>query len=172
DAAAGPHGQSVEDSQASASLRSPPSAPAPRAAHASLSPDALMGASQEAGALMSGVRGGVHQPREPSRPPAESAAMVEQVLRGATAATSSRKRAAEGGDDLVQSLCADQARVDEVIKLARTLWDSGALSVSARPLPLLKASLLFRLADRCHRHTLRDALQILWRRANLQRSWE
>eukprot|EP00931_Biecheleriopsis_adriatica_P057694 TRINITY_DN34246_c0_g1_i1.p1 TRINITY_DN34246_c0_g1~~TRINITY_DN34246_c0_g1_i1.p1 ORF type:complete len:730 (+),score=174.03 TRINITY_DN34246_c0_g1_i1:51-2240(+) len=112
----------------------------------------------------------VHQPREVSRSPAESRALVEQVLRGPSSQPNSARR--QNDSDFVKSLCADQARVDEIIKLATLLWDSGALQAHAKPLPLLKASLLARTAERCQRHALREAFQLLWKRSSLKRSVE
>mmetsp|Transcript_66962 Transcript_66962/g.157880 ORF Transcript_66962/g.157880 Transcript_66962/m.157880 type:complete len:439 (+) Transcript_66962:55-1371(+) len=73
--------------------------------------------------------------------------------------------------DVVHSLAEDQARVDEIIKLAALLWESGSL-VHVQPMALLKASLLVRMAERCQKHVLREAVQLLWRRCSLQRSVE
>eukprot|EP00927_Polykrikos_kofoidii_P082934 TRINITY_DN8370_c0_g1_i2.p1 TRINITY_DN8370_c0_g1~~TRINITY_DN8370_c0_g1_i2.p1 ORF type:complete len:1089 (+),score=232.27 TRINITY_DN8370_c0_g1_i2:43-3267(+) len=76
------------------------------------------------------------------------------------------------GHNMLRQICSDQARVDEIIKLARTLWDSGILVVNRRRPPLLKSSLLLRMADRCYRAALRDVVQLWWRRAAVQRSVE
>eukprot|EP00930_Biecheleria_cincta_P071606 TRINITY_DN59091_c0_g1_i1.p1 TRINITY_DN59091_c0_g1~~TRINITY_DN59091_c0_g1_i1.p1 ORF type:complete len:788 (-),score=172.90 TRINITY_DN59091_c0_g1_i1:85-2448(-) len=73
------------------------------------------------------------------------------------------------GDDFVRSLYADQKRVDEIIKLATILWDSGALVAHTRPLPLLRASLAFRTSERCLKHCLRDAFHSLWKRCIAKR---
>lgn len=78
-------------------------------------------------------------------------------------------------DDFVKSLCEDQARIDEVIKLAAILWDHASLAnmqSAALPTVLLKASLLARMAERCQRHVLKEALHLLWKRCTLKRSME
>lgn len=81
----------------------------------------------------------------------------------------------QSDDDFVKSLCEDQARIDEVIKLAAILWDNASLvnmQPAALPLVLLKASLLARMAERCQRHVMKEALHLLWKRCTLQRSME
>lgn len=78
-------------------------------------------------------------------------------------------------DDLVKSLCEDQARVDEVIKLAAILWDNLSLAnmqPNILPQVLMKASLLARTAERCQRHVMREAMHLLWKSSTLQRSVE
>eukprot|EP00435_Cladocopium_sp_Y103_P040267 s3120_g10.t3 len=88
----------------------------------------------------------------------------------------------QSDDDFVK-LCEDQARIDEapwggleaVIKLAAILWDNASLAnmqPAALPLVLLKASLLARMAERCQRHVMKEALHLLWKRCTLQRSME
>lgn len=91
--------------------------------------------------------------------------VFQPLQHGEVRAPSSAKQ----GDDFVQSLYADQKRVDEIIKLASILWDSGALVAHARPLPLLKASLAFRTSERCLKHCLRDAFHFLWKRCVAKR---
>ena len=71
----------------------------------------------------------------------------------------------------VKSLSDDQARVDEIIKLSALLWESGSL-VHVQPMALLKASLLVRVAERCQKHVMREAVQWLWKCCSLQRSVE
>ena len=74
-------------------------------------------------------------------------------------------------EDFVRSLSDDQSRVDEIIKLAVLLWESGSL-VQIQPMTFLRASLLVRVAERCQKHVMRDAVQCLWKRCSLQRSVE
>lgn len=76
------------------------------------------------------------------------------------------------GETLMKELQTDQARVEEIIKLAGVLWDSGVLRVGVRRPPVLKTSLALRLAERCCRTFLREALQLWWRRSSLQKSVE
>lgn len=81
----------------------------------------------------------------------------------------------QSDDDFVKSLCEDQARIDEVIKLAAIIWDNASLAnmqPAALPLVLLKASLLARMAERCQRQVMKEALHLLWKRCTLQRSME
>ncbi|CAE7463401.1 unnamed protein product [Symbiodinium natans] len=73
--------------------------------------------------------------------------------------------------DFVRSLSDDQSRVDEIIKLAALLWESGTL-VHVQPMALLRASLLARVAERCQKHVMREAMQCFWKRCSLQRSVE
>ena len=74
-------------------------------------------------------------------------------------------------EEFVKSLSEDQARVDEIIKLAALLWESGSL-VHVQPMALLRASLLVRFAERCQKHVMRETMQSLWKRCSLQRSVE
>ena len=64
-------------------------------------------------------------------------------------------------EDFVRSLSDDQSRVDEIIKLAVLLWESGSL-VQIQPMTLLRASLLVRVAERCQkpRHAGRRAVLV------------
>jgi len=73
---------------------------------------------------------------------------------------------------MMRQLCSDQARVDEVIRLASVLLSSGVLVVNQRRPPVVKSTLLIRLAERCYHASLRDTLQLWWRRAALRRSME
>jgi hypothetical protein len=80
-------------------------------------------------------------------------------------------RAREASTDAVlRQLYADQARIDEVIKLASKLWDSGVLSSGPRKPPILKSSLLLRLAERWYHISMRDALQHLMRQGTRVRA--
>eukprot|EP00929_Paragymnodinium_shiwhaense_P062303 TRINITY_DN3110_c0_g2_i1.p1 TRINITY_DN3110_c0_g2~~TRINITY_DN3110_c0_g2_i1.p1 ORF type:complete len:859 (-),score=235.10 TRINITY_DN3110_c0_g2_i1:162-2738(-) len=76
------------------------------------------------------------------------------------------------GHDMLRQICSDQARIDEVVRLANVLWDSGVLQVQKRRPPLLKASLLTRLADRCYYVVMRDSLQLWFRQAALRKTLE
>jgi len=67
----------------------------------------------------------------------------------------------------IEELRADEARVEQVIKLASTFWDSGVFTVTLRQPPLLKATLLLQLANWCWHATLRDALRLWWQQSSL-----
>mmetsp|Transcript_31806 Transcript_31806/g.74290 ORF Transcript_31806/g.74290 Transcript_31806/m.74290 type:complete len:583 (+) Transcript_31806:78-1826(+) len=80
---------------------------------------------------------------------------------------------ARGGDldlsKLAQELSADQACIDEVIKLASILWDSGILMVPMGRQQMLPASLLLRLLDRCRLAQLRDSLRLWWHKCSMEK---
>lgn len=94
---------------------------------------------------------------------------VMDLLQG-SGKSDSRVREASS-DRVVEELYTDRARIDEVIKLASKLLESGMLTAAApRKAPILKSSLLLRLAERFHTAAMRDALQHWWRRCSLQRA--
>eukprot|EP00427_Karlodinium_veneficum_P013819 CAMPEP_0169068762 /NCGR_PEP_ID=MMETSP1015-20121227/4199_1 /TAXON_ID=342587 /ORGANISM="Karlodinium micrum, Strain CCMP2283" /LENGTH=760 /DNA_ID=CAMNT_0009127603 /DNA_START=42 /DNA_END=2324 /DNA_ORIENTATION=+ len=85
--------------------------------------------------------------------------------------TSPGHRARDASTDTVlRQLYADQARIDEVIKLASKLWDSGVLAAGPRKPPILKSSLLVRLAERLYHVSMRDAWQHWWRQGSRLRA--
>lgn len=87
-------------------------------------------------------------------------------------AASPREAGSLQAQRLLRDLAKDQTRVDEVTRLASVLWNTGLFSMNQRRMPLLKASLLFRLVDHCHRTVMRDSVQIWWRKSALMRSAE
>eukprot|EP00971_Amphidinium_carterae_P042819 841439-Amphidinium_carterae.1 len=70
---------------------------------------------------------------------------------------------------LAEELSAEQACVDEVIKLASILWDSGILLVPNGRQQLLPASLLLRLLDRSRLAQLRNSMRMWWHKCSMQR---
>lgn len=85
-------------------------------------------------------------------------------------AAATRPRRYDQAGMLVEDLCNDQAKVDEVIRLATTLWDSGILALSPWQQRLLPFSILLNSVGRVCKASLREAMQCWWRRCMLLRS--
>lgn len=158
-----------------------PQPPSPAFERVRLSPDRHPApTAEDEGALLALLRNGIdvpkkvvnHAVRHEFRPPSATAVNYTSRPVLSNQLATPREATSVAAHNFMRDLCRDQARVDEVIRLSSILLTSGALSARSRRPPLLKASLLVRLADLCRKNTLRDTTQLWWRHAALKRCVE